>query len=319
MTAEIPLGDLRADTVIEYAGTKAKVAIEAKQRVNAATAWQLVNRAGALPVPMLVVAGETTEDARQILRDHAIGVVDGRGRAHIELPGLLVHIDNALRTNKPKAPPTRLRGKAGLAAQALLLEPTRDWRVQDLAERARVSIGMAHRVLARLEQDGVVEAEGAGPARIRRVQDPTALLDLFAEEANEHPRRTLAYLLAQTPRQLIEELGRNLDRAGVECALTGAAAASMLAPFLTAVPAVHVWVRDAVAPEELYDGAQSDPVIDGANVIFLQARADAPLAFREQTEGVWVANRFRVYADLLDDPRRGKEQAQKLREEVIGF
>ena len=162
-------------------------------------------------------------------------------------------------------------------------------------------------------------AQGNGPARVRRVVNAGALLDLFAEEADEQPRRTPAYLLAQTNRQLIDLLGRNLDRAGVECALTGAAAASILAPFLTAVPLAHVWVNELAAPEDLYAGAQADPAADGANVIFLQAKADGPLAFREQVQGIWLANRFRIYADLLDDPRRGKEQAQKLREEVIGF
>jgi hypothetical protein len=32
-----------------------------------------------------------------------------------------------------------------------------------------------------------------------------------------------------------------------------------------------------------------------------------------------VVNRFRLYVDLLDDPRRGREQADNLRREVIGF
>jgi hypothetical protein len=60
-------------------------------------------------------------------------------------------------------------------------------------------------------------------------------------------------------------------------------------------------------------------VADGHNVEFLQAKDDTPLAFREQAAGVWVASRFRVYADLRRDPRRGREQADHLRQEVIGF
>jgi hypothetical protein len=60
-------------------------------------------------------------------------------------------------------------------------------------------------------------------------------------------------------------------------------------------------------------------VVDGHNIVFLQAKDDAPLAFRERVKTLWLANRFRIYADLRRDPRRGREQAANLRREVIGF
>ena len=74
-----------------------------------------------------------------------------------------------------------------------------------------------------------------------------------------------------------------------------------------------------VMPERLFESAGAEPVADGQNVIFLQAKDDTPLAFREQANGLWVANRFRLYSDLRRDPRRGREQADHLRREVIGF
>ena len=182
-----------------------------------------------------------------------------------------------------------------------------------------MSLGLAHRVLARLEAEGVVVAEGTGRDRARRVADPTALLDLWAEENTYRPARTRAYLLAQGHRQLIGELGPGLERHGIQYALTGAAAASLVAPFITAVPVTEVWVMATAAPGDILEAASADPVADGHNVVFLQAKDDTPLAFREQAAGVWVASRFRVYADLRRDPRRGREQADHLRQEVIGF
>ena len=154
---------------------------------------------------------------------------------------------------------------------------------------------------------------------MRRVTNPTALLDLWAEENVERPTRTLGYLLAQTPTQLIDQLAGNLGRSSVEYALTGAAAASLLAPFVTAIPVVDVWVSAAAAPEDLYRGARADAVTDGQNIVFLQGKDDSPLAFRQQAKELWIANPFRVYADLRHDPRRGREQADHLRQEVIGF
>jgi len=308
--------DRRRDAFVGFAGGRTRVTVEIKKRANAATAWQLVHDADG-GAPLLLIADETTADARRILEDHGIAVIDGLGNAHIELPGLLFHLEG--RKPPRQARPARLTGKGGVVAQALLLAPQRDWQVQDLAAEADVAIGLAHRILARLEEEGIVATEGAGRNRVRRVADPTALLDLWAEETADRPTRTPAYLLAQTPRQLIRDLGDNLGGAGIEHALTGAAAGSLTAPFITAVPVAEVWVAAGAAPESLFDAAGADPVTDGQNLVFLQAKDDTPLAFRNQVDGLWVANRFRLYADLRRDPRRGREQADHLRQEVIGF
>jgi hypothetical protein len=322
ITREPRPADRGVDATLRFAGTRARVAIEIKRRANAATAWQLVHYAKAHPgTRLLLIADETTAETREILEKHGIAIVDGLGNAHIELPGLLFHLEGRRRPRRVAGdrPPTRLSGKAGVAAQALLLDPKRAWQVHDLAKEAQVSPGLAHRVLARLEGDGILAAEGNGPNRVRHVTNRTALLDLFAEENVGQPTRTLGYLLAQTPQQLIRALGRNLGRSGIDYALTGAAAASLVAPFVTAIPVVEVWVKAKRAPEELHKGARADLVTDGPNVIFLQGKDDAPLAFRERTKDLWVANRFRIYTDLRRDPRRGQEQADHLRREVIGF
>jgi hypothetical protein len=322
LAVEVGPADRGVDATLQFADTRVEVAVEFKARASAATAWQLVHYAEVLPnTPLLLIAGETTGEARKILEDHGIAVLDGLGNAHIELPGLLFHIEGRRgRLRTPTAnPPTRLKGKAGVAAQALLLHPDRTWQVQELGEEAEISAGLAHRVLARLTDDGIVETEGTGPNRVRRVVNPAALLDLWAEENIERPTRTPAHLLAQTPRQLINEVGTNLGRAGIDYALTGSAGASLVAPFVTAIPVVDVWVNARATPADLYDAAQAGPVTDGQNVVFLQARDDTPLAFRAHTKKLWVVNRFRLYADLRRDPRRGREQADHLRQEVIGF
>ena len=322
VVVEPRVDDRRSDLVMRFGGTSALVVIEVKRHANAATAWQLLHHAEAYPdTPLLLIASDTTEEARRILTEHGVGVVDGLGNAHLELPGLLVHRE-ARRRAKPGAtelPPTRLRGKAGVAAQALLLDVRRAWRVQDLAETAGTSVGLAHRLLARLEKEGLLEAEGVGPRRVRRVVDPGALLDLWAEENVDKPLRTPAYLLAQTQQQLTEALGTSLDACGIEYAVTGAAAARLVAPLVTALPVVELWVTERAAAQDLFDCLGAEPAADGNNVVFLQERGDAPLAFRERVKNLWLGNPFRVYTDLRRDPRRGREQADNLRNEVIGF
>jgi hypothetical protein len=310
--------DHGADAVLEFSGSRVRVAVQVKTRANAATAWQLVHQAERdRGVPLLLIAGETTAEARKIMAKHDVAVIDGLGNAHIELPGLLVHMEG--RAPQRQARPARLAGKAGVIAQALLLHPGRDWQVQELAQQTGLSAGLTHRVLARLSGEGLVTAEGAGPRRVRRVTDPAALLDLWAEENADRLSRTRAYLLARSPRQLITGLGTSLGRSGTGYALTGAAAASLIAPFTTAVPVAEVWVMATAGLEQLCDALRAEIVAEGNNITFLQAKDDTPLAFREQASGLWVANRFRIYCDLLRDPRRGREQADHLRRELIGF
>jgi hypothetical protein len=307
------------DAIVSFAGTRAEVALEFKSRANAAVAWQLVRHVGEVPDrPVLLVANETTTDAREILRDHGIAVVDGLGNAHIELPGLLLHLQGDKRRPR-RDPPVRLAGKAGIVAQALLLDPKRSWQINDLAKRARVSPALAHRVMARLDREGVTAIEGSGPQRVRHVANPSALLDLWAEEDRPAARRTSAHLLARSPDQLVMKLGETLGDSKFDYAVTGAGAASLLAPFVTAVPVFDVWIGATEDPAKLLEATGAEAVDTGQNIVLLQAKHSHPLAFRKNVDNVWVANRFRVYADLLSDPRRGPEQAKHLRGEVIGF
>lgn len=311
--------DGRADAVVSVADRDLHIAVEHKSRVNAATARQLIDRAARRSgLPLLVIAGQTTAESRSMLREHGIGLVDATGYGHVELPGILIHL-----AGEPDATTSerrvRLSGKAGVTAQALLAEPDRAWKVTDLAAVADASPALAHRVLSRLEQEGIVGVEGAGPARVRHVVDAAALLDLWAEEQADKPRRTRAYLLGQTPSQVAEQLCVGLDDAGIDHALTGPAAASLVAPFVTAVPVVDVWVAATADADRVCAAVDAEQVATGHNVVLRQGKDDHPLMFRRRIDDRWVVNPFRLYLDLRANPQRGVEQATHLRQEVIGF
>jgi hypothetical protein len=313
--------DPRIDAVLYAAGGGHPLVVAARRRVHAGAARLLVEEADRAPdgVRVVVVASQTTAAARQLLEDHGIGVVDGDGNAHIALPGVVVHVEGRSAASKHDRTHARLSGRAGVVAQTLLLGRGEAWKVTDLAERAGVSVGLAHRVLKRLEDERIVRAEGAGPGRVRHVDKAGALLDLWAEEQLDRPLRTRAYLLAQTTRQTIDGLAAGLDAVGVPYALTGPAGASLVAPFASAIPVVDVWVPAAEAPSQLCQAAGAEVVDAGHNLMFLQASDDSPLLFRRRVDGRCVANPFRLYVDLVRTPQRGREQAAHLRAEAIGF
>ena len=309
---------LSADAVVRYAGIETPVAIECKARVSSAAAHQVVHRAQQVNIPMIVIADEITGTAREILGEAGIGSVDGLGNVRLALPGLIMRITGTKRRSRLAAT-ARLSGKSGLVAQAMLLDVERSWSILDLAKRCGTSPALAHRVMRRLEDEGVVAAHGAGPGKTRRLSNPAALLDLWAEEQREPSWRQPAFMLAQTDLQLIDSLCDGLNASAVDYALTGAAAATRVAPFISTVHVAEVWLESVVDANDVCSRVGAKPVESGPNIVFLQERDEGPLAFRVRDAGVWTANLFRLYVDLRRDPRRGREQSDYLRRELIGF
>jgi hypothetical protein len=248
--------------------------------------------------------------------------MDATGAIRLNLPGLFVWRDEQRRTPKIGVPDKgpKLSGKAGIATQALLREPRRAWSIQDLAHQAGASTGLVHRLLVRLEQEQLIEAQGTGPNKTRVLMKPGPLLDLWAEEMRDRGlHKVRAFRLARDPRQQMDGLGSSLTELSVKHAISGAAAAMRLAPFLTAVPVTDVWVGEEDDLERVARAIGAEPVTEGHNVVLRSARDDTPLAFRTRHDGVWLADVFRVYLDVRSDPQRGREQAARLREEAIGF
>jgi hypothetical protein len=314
----------RPDIVIRAGDVTHVVEVKAQRLTNAAAAHQIVEYAQHLPegTYLLLVARTTTEEARRLLEEHGIGVIDTQGNMRIKFPGLFLWTEGRLPATREgqKEPPVKLTGKAGIAVQALLREPQREWQVHDLAKAAEISVGLAHRVLARLDRENLVEVGGAGPKRTRRVKSPTALLDLWAEEMRDRGVKQLrAFRLARDPRTQAQTLSRALTEAKIEHAVTGAAGAARLAPFITAIPVTDIWVMDTVSLKDVAAATHADVVQEGQNIMLRQAPGDAPLAFRTKVDDIWTADPFRLFHDLRQDPQRGREQADRLRKEVIGF
>lgn len=303
--------------------------VEQKAHVDPVIAHSIEDRNVGRAEPLLVVARTTTSVAREILESSSISYVDAAGNAAIDLPGLHVRTGSLTRSGsftadaviapaKNQGASPRLAGKAGLIAQALILEPERAWTLDSMAQRAWVSTALAHRVFSRLERAMVLAADGRGPHKTRRVVSPAALLDLWAEEAIEpKERRTPAYALIRGDGALA--VSQRLAERDLLHAVTGVAAASRRVAFLTSVVVTEVRVTASRTPAEVAAAADARLVEEGANLVFVQGADDAELRFRREVEGVWLAAETRVYLDALRDPRRGAEQAREYRTQVFGF
>ena len=296
------------------------VLVEYKSRLRGPEARSVAQRLLESSLPSIVVAKESTARAREILAELGIGVVDAAGNIHLDLPEVVIHVEQPPRRSTSRGSGARLRGKAAVIVQALLLEPDREWKVVDLADRASVSLGMVHQVLSSLEERELVTATGAGRTRRRRVASAAALLDLLAEDLEDRGVETLpSYRFSQVAEDLPQGLSGQLHKERIAHAVSGAAAANLLAPHLTTVPTTVVWISRDWGLAEAAEAAEAEPAERGSNLLLMQASDDMPLAFAKRRDDVTLANVFRVYVDARRDPQRGAEQAEHLRREVIGF
>lgn len=316
---------VRPDAEIRIEGRPRPIVLETKRRVDAANAHAIVALARRTPRgrDFILVAERTSEGARQILEANGVAYLDGLGNASIRLPGVFVRTGSfsagAVIVDREPVK-ARLAGKAGLIAQALLLDRDRAWRVADMAATAGVSTGLAHRVFARLEEATILAAEGSGPRKVRRITKPGALLDLWADEEKERGlRRTAAFVLTRPGTRTAALLSERLAGAGITHAITGIAAAAILAPALTSVPVTQVRVTAAIPVSDGLNALEARQTEEGSNLVIVQGADDAELRFHREVDGIWLAADTRIYLDSLRDPRRGKEQAQLFRESVLGI
>lgn len=319
-----PAEGSRADAVIRFERQRRLVMVEVKRHLDVVTAHDVLSRVAAGQRDRcLVVAETTTAGARDLLEARGIGYIDAAGNASIRMPGLLVRTGSFSASAVIVVPKTprgivRLSGKTGLVAQVLLLGGERPWTITELASEAGVSAGLAHRVLGRLEAMSLVTAEGRGPAKVRRLVAPAALLDLWAEEdAEPRVRLSNGFLLAKPGGVLAATVSERLSAAGLDHGVTGIAAASLSAPILTAVPVTQVRVTASVPHEAVFQALDARATDEGFNVQVIQGADDLELRLRRELDGVWVAAATRIYLDALRDPRRGREQAAAFRNAVL--
>jgi DNA-binding MarR family transcriptional regulator len=272
-------------------------------------------------VATTVVAEHFTSGALELLRAEGVNYLDDC-RFVFRHDAPFVAMDRTRprgKATKPVRDPS-LGGKIGVAVQEMLLEGAQWWGVTELANAAKVAPGTAQAALRRLEELDLVDVEGAGPNKRRRLHDRRAVLDAWTPHAQrERVRLLTTYILGQGAIDLAEQVSQRLADGQIAHAVTGACAALLVAPHLTDVRTCEVWVDPATSESLVVGALGTAPVEKGGNVIVLRAKTDAPLFATREADGVVVANPLRLYADLLEDPRRGEEQATFLRDTVLGF
>jgi hypothetical protein len=262
----------------------------------------------------LIAAPYIGPEGQRLCREAGVGYVDWTGNAFLRFDGILVDRRSGQRPARAK---TRLRRlfspKSSRIVRVLLNRPDDDWTLSRLATEAAVSVRTAHLVINALEEKALVDKQ-RGAIRLAK---PGPLLDLWAENyrLEQHRRRTF-YSFIRNPRELASKLAAEAGAQRIQLALTLHAGAALVAPFVRYTD-VHAFVAGDI--DRFAKALDLRPVETGGGV-HLFTPSDEGVFYGVQTiEGLPVVSNVQLYLDLLHYPARGREQAEELRRQKLGY
>lgn len=275
-------------------------------------------------VPVMVAA-EMSAGARELLRERRVSWADRSGRAEIrDGQGLFISRAENIRTERPTI---RWGGALAATAECILDRARLTWlreqlvdRIADIGAATGYSYVQTAKTLTALDEMGYTAKSGAerGPTSVRHLVDPGRLLSDWADYYRRTRRETIRlHSSARNPQDLAAVVGRLVPG---EWAVSGAAAADRIAPYLTQVSDLVAYIEpnDVRDVEARLEGEQETMrVSTGGRILIIPDRQ--ALSQSDWNGDLRLASPIRVYADLLRLPGRGQEAADTLREVAIGF
>lgn len=260
-------------------------------------------------IPMLV-SPYLSPECRSICMDHDVAYLDLVGNAHLAFGN--VYIDRAV-ADRPKTETRALRSmftpKAAAILRALLRDPTRAWRVAELAEAADASLGHVSNVRKALLAREWVEKQEKG---ITLVQ-PDALLKTWREEYRRPAGRRIGGYTRFHGKQLDQQLSGKLnpEPQRPRAIYSSNSAAQWLAPFTRG--GAHSFYADEPGVEVLKDVLELTHVEKGANVTVCIPKDEGLLRDAVQpAPGVFCTSPVVTYLDLWSGNDRDREAADHL-------
>ena len=308
--------DIIAET--EFAGRPLKLVVEIKSngqpRMAHQAAYQLkryLEQSGQEGVPMFI-APYLSEQAQEVCREEDIAYLDFQGNARLAFDTIFIE-----RKVEGKPDPERrslrtlFKPKSARILRVLLEEPQRPWRVTELAEAAKVSLGLVSTIGTALREREWADQTEQG----LRLVDPSGLLDEWArnyEQPKGEEIRLYTHLhgkaLAERLRALANEQGR--------VALASFSAAEWYAPFVR--QSTSYFYADEKGLAALQAILNLSSPAKGANIVVRVPDEDGVLDdARAVAPRVIATSPVQTYLDLMTGGERGVEGAAHLKDKLL--
>jgi hypothetical protein len=270
------------------------------------------------PRPDVILAPQLSPGARVRARESEVGWADETGAAEVAHGTLLIS-----RTGNPATPlDSKLGWRSSTLAVCEVLLTGCPATVSAVSEATGLAASTAASSLKFLDIQGLLGTDAArGRLSHRYITDVNALLDAYgaAAERLRSPVSLRAGVLWKDPLKEVSETGRAWDDAHISWAATSALSAAVLAPLLTEVTPIEVYVAGRT-PGDLRRAADFAGlrVIEGGRLLLRPFPTPANGAVTQLIRPGLVSVLWpRAYADLRTTGVRGEDAAEHLREEMI--
>jgi hypothetical protein len=264
----------------------------------------------------LVVVPFMGKVGQRLCDEYEVSWLDLSGNAHIEAPGLLIHVEGKPnRFKKVGRPPNIFSPKSSRIARQLLIQPNREFTQREIAQTTGLGEGYTSRIIRRLEHDQLITRTDRGTVL---PSNPDLLLDTWYE-VYEFSRHDIikGHITARSGEELLRRIEKTLTRKNVEYAATGLGAAWLCTHF-AAFRIATFFLRfepNGKVLEEL--GFRREE--RGANTWLVVSNDKGVFQGSKTREGIRCVHPVQIYLDLKDHPERASEAAAELRRENLNW
>lgn len=257
----------------------------------------------------ILVAPFFSERGRELCEKSNIGCIDLSGNAYLKFDNIFINLwgkDNKYKIERKQK--NLLSTKSNWVIRCMLNDPKKEWTMQELSDYSSVSLAQVYKVLDGLEADNYVEKKRGAI----KLSDPSGLLNLLVSNYRYNDQKITGYY---SPFKGYDELFPKLRQLpDCDYAITLGAAARLVLPVVRSTD-TYIYVKRIDA---MKNALELEPVEFGGNVYLITPRDDGIFRNTQTIDGVKVVSNLQLYLDLYNYPQRGREQADAIREKILG-
>ena len=259
----------------------------------------------------IIAAPYISNGTANLCRENGVGYVDLAGNCFLNFDQVFIERRNYPNPNVEKR---QLRSlftpRASRILRVMLTSPGRPWKLEELGNEAKVSLGLVFKVKERL-----LDIEYAREENKRILLNrPLDLIDKWSENYSFRRNKLYDYFSREQPRKTEQRLGEYCTDQQIPYALTLFSGGAMVAPF-TRYTRGFAYVSSGI--QKLAKSIGLKEVSSGPNFTILEPYDEGVFYGSRRIEGVDVVCDIQLYLDLVGYKGRGEESAQFLLEQRI--
>ena len=263
----------------------------------------------------IVASSYLSEKSRDVCKKLNVGYIDLAGNIFIDLP--YIHIEKESEKAKiaeKKRQKNLFSPISTRIVRTLLVHPSSDWSIKSLSKKTGASLGYTHRVVERLLDKKILYRDNSFRLKL---EDPKQLLEEWSKNYIYRQNTIYPLYTFEKNKDLFFKKLLHISKSNnFKYALTLHSGAHIIAPYVRFTE-IHFYIDSPV--ETWKEKLDLRPVESGANVYLLKPYDLGVFQDIQTINELKVVSNIQLYLDLYNYPKRGREQAEFLREKKLKF